>query len=502
MKAVILARVSTKEQEEQGQSLPSQVRKLREYAQHKGFDVEKEFVFAESAGPKIRLRFEEMLNYIRKRKGNVVLLCQNVDRLTRNFRDAVDIDELRLRGKLEVHFLADGFILSKESAGNVVFQWDMRVMLAKQYLSTLVENGNRTLRNKVENGEWIARAPLGYINSKDNDGRSTIERDKSRAMFIRRLFVEYSSGLYSLSEMQIKMNGWGMTNKTPKRSPVSKKQVHEIIRNPFYFGVMRVNGELYPHKYEPIIDKELFDTCEAIRLGRNRNSTNYSSKPFLFRGLIHCAYCGCAISSDIKKNKYIYLRCTKHKGECGAKRVREELLAEQIKKYFRKIKIPAEVLETIKDDLKTSIDAKKEYHEQAIDHLQSEYKQIQQKIDRALDVRLEGSITKEEYDRKVMSLKLDQQDLSSKLSQYTRADDEYHITVNLLLDLTSRLSELFESSKLDQKRRLLKLLFSNLKLDGEKLLFTVNKPFDLLMSMPSSAVWHPQGDSNPCRRRE
>ncbi len=275
-----------------------------------------------------------------------------------------------------------------------------------------------------------------------------------------------------------------------------------MIRNPFYFGVMRVNGELYPHKYEPIIDKELFDACEAIRLGRNRNSTNYSSKPFLFRGLIHCAYCGCAISSDIKKNKYIYLRCTKHKGECGAKRVREELLAEQIKKYFRKIKIPADVLEAIKDDLKTSIDAKKEYHEQAIDHLQSEYKRIQLKIDRALDVRLEGSITKEEYDRKVVSLKLDQQDLSSKLSQYTSADDEYNITVNLLLDLTSRLSELFESSKLDQKRRLLKLLFSNLKLEGEKLLFTVNKPFDLLMSIPGSVVWHPQGDSNPCRRRE
>ncbi len=224
MKAVILARVSTKEQEEQGQSLPAQVSKLQEYAQQKGFEVVKEFVFSESAGSKIRHKFEIMLSFVKKNKDVNILLCQNVDRLTRNFRDAVDIDELRLKGELEVHFLADGFVLSKESAGNVVFQWDMRVMLAKQYLNTLVENGNRTLKHKLENGEWIARAPLGYINAKDNDGRSTIERDKSRAMFIRRLFVEYSSGLYSLSEMQIRMNGWGMTNKTPKRSPVSKNR--------------------------------------------------------------------------------------------------------------------------------------------------------------------------------------------------------------------------------------------------------------------------------------
>ena len=50
MKAVILARVSTKEQEEFGHSLPAQVQKLQEYAEKKGFEVIKEFSFSESAG--------------------------------------------------------------------------------------------------------------------------------------------------------------------------------------------------------------------------------------------------------------------------------------------------------------------------------------------------------------------------------------------------------------------------------------------------------------------
>ena len=66
MKAVVLARVSTKEQEETGHSLPAQIESLRKYADKKNFEIVKEFCFSESAGPKIRRKFEEVLEYIRK----------------------------------------------------------------------------------------------------------------------------------------------------------------------------------------------------------------------------------------------------------------------------------------------------------------------------------------------------------------------------------------------------------------------------------------------------
>ena len=118
-------------------------------------------------------------------------------------------------------------------------------------------------------------------------------------------------------------------------------------------------------------------------------------------------------------------------------------------------------------------------------------------IDRALDIYLEGSITKLEYDKKAMSLKPEQHELSNKLRQYTTADDEHNITANLLLDLASRVGELSESSKPEQKRRLLKTIFSNLKLEGEKLLFTVNKPSDLMLPMPGVQAGIPKGIRTP-----
>ena len=49
MKAIILARVSTEEQMTEGQSIPAQIDRAREYAKRKDFDVVKEYQFDESS---------------------------------------------------------------------------------------------------------------------------------------------------------------------------------------------------------------------------------------------------------------------------------------------------------------------------------------------------------------------------------------------------------------------------------------------------------------------
>jgi site-specific DNA recombinase len=48
MKAIILARVSSKDQEE-GQSIPAQVRRLTEYAERRKIEIEKIFQITESS---------------------------------------------------------------------------------------------------------------------------------------------------------------------------------------------------------------------------------------------------------------------------------------------------------------------------------------------------------------------------------------------------------------------------------------------------------------------
>src|SRR3989344_5172706 len=164
MKAVILARVSTTRQEEEGHSLPAQIRRLQEYAKRKDFEIAETFSFSESAGDKIRKKFEQVIHYLKEHKDVKVLLCENVDRATRNFKDAVDLDEMRKNENLEIHFVQDGFFINKNATGNQMFMWEAKVFLAKQYLNRLSDDVKRSIWQKFENHEWPGKAPKGYGN--------------------------------------------------------------------------------------------------------------------------------------------------------------------------------------------------------------------------------------------------------------------------------------------------------------------------------------------------
>ena len=98
--AILWARVSTKEQAEEGYSLDAQIKLLRDYSQKNGLKIVKEFIVPESAsGRQERKKFKEMLEYLENHPKVKHLICEKVDRITRNFQDAVKLDNW-LNGQL------------------------------------------------------------------------------------------------------------------------------------------------------------------------------------------------------------------------------------------------------------------------------------------------------------------------------------------------------------------------------------------------------------------
>ena len=100
-KAVIYCRVSTKEQEREGYSIPAQLSMLRSYAADNNINVVKVFKDNESAGKAGRTKFNEMVKLLEKDKSIQAILVEKTDRLFRNFKDRVKIDDL----KIEIHFV-------------------------------------------------------------------------------------------------------------------------------------------------------------------------------------------------------------------------------------------------------------------------------------------------------------------------------------------------------------------------------------------------------------
>lgn len=344
MKAIILARVSSKDQEE-GQSIPAQVRRLTEYAERKKIEVEKVFQITESSSKETRKQFDEIIKLVRKHKDKVALITDTVDRLQRSFRETPLLDEMRRQGKLELHFLRKGLVINQESNSAQLLQWDIGVLFASSYVRQLSDNVKRSKEQSVRNGEWICKAPIGYKNITLPNGKKTIEVDSDTAPYVIKMFELYASGLYSLKKIEAKIAEMGLRNSLG--NPIKANQVDFILNNPFYYGEMKVKGQLYAHNYPSLVTQALYDEVQAVKKGHGKAPVQYAGKPMLFRGLITCDECGCAVTGDIKKGKYVYYSCNNAKGTCKKAWIREEVLLDPLLSYFDQIQLPNDVVNEI-----------------------------------------------------------------------------------------------------------------------------------------------------------
>ena len=81
MKAILLARVSTEEQKEAGNSLPSQLHRLHEYAERHGFEILQTYNFDESAYKNDRKKFSSVLKDLKQSLEPVALMRARSRRL-------------------------------------------------------------------------------------------------------------------------------------------------------------------------------------------------------------------------------------------------------------------------------------------------------------------------------------------------------------------------------------------------------------------------------------
>jgi len=261
MKALLLARVSSKEQEE-GQSIPAQERRLREYAERKGLIVEEVFKITESSTKNTRKEFEKILERIRKSREIVALVADTIDRVQRSFKESVVLDNLRKDGKVEIHFMRESLVLNLRSNSSDILRWDMGVMFARSYVLQLSDNIKRSKEQAAKRGVWMGLAPTGYMHVTNEKGEKTIVPDPDRAPFIRKLFEMYATGNHSLQTLKTAAIEMGL--RTKKGEPPAISQINKILKKPFYCGMMDTKYGIVEHCYEPLISQALFQQVQDV----------------------------------------------------------------------------------------------------------------------------------------------------------------------------------------------------------------------------------------------
>jgi site-specific DNA recombinase len=505
-KSVVYARVSSKEQKKEGFSIPAQLKLLRDYAAAQGLAVAQEYVDVETAKQTGRASFGEMIARLRADPAIRVLLVEKTDRLYRNLKDWVTVDEL----DLEIHLVKEGVVLSRESRSSEKFMHGIKVLMAKNYIDNLSEETRKGMLEKAEQGIWPSCAPLGYRNVVGPSGKKIIEPDPELAPMIERLFQWYATSTLSLREVARKARADGMAFRK-SGNPVPVSTVHAVLRTRLYMGEFEWNGRVYEGKHQALVSRELWERVQRVLDGRHAKKHRRAKHDFAFSGLIACGHCGCSMVGEIKKQRYVYYHCTGYKGKCEEPYVREEVLEEQFADLLGRLSFDGEVLDWVRAALRHSHAAEKREHEAAIARLQAEYGRFQNRIHAMYVDKLDGRVDAAFFDRMSTEWRAEQARCVREIERHQSADQSYLEEGVRLLELGRNAQRLFERQEPREKRRLLKFVVSNCSWKGGELTATPRQPFDILAETAASAaraaalirpysakneIWLPGPDSN------
>ncbi len=176
--------------------------------------------------------------------------------------------------------------------------------------------------------------------------------------------------------------------------------------------------------------------------------------------------------------------------------MKEEQVFDQLVDVFDNMAFPPVIMEEIKQHLSDSHKSKQEFHDASVNAMRKEYDQIQKKLDILLEALLAQSITQSEYDKKARELKQRQHEINQQQNNLDSADEDFAISLKLVLELVNNAGRLFRSSKIEQKRKLLTLVFQNLSLTNGKAQFSLRKPFELFLNQSGCPEWLGYQDSN------
>lgn len=466
--AVILARVSTKGQEKEGYSLDSQYKLLHNYSAGLNLRIVKVFQIAETASKQQgRKVFHEMMHFVNLKRNKVChIVVEKADRYTRNFKDAVALDDwLEQDANRKLHSVKENIVLHKNANSNVKYAWNMNIANAKKYVDNLREEAMKGWAEKLDQG-WLPSAPPpGYMTVTRQGKRIHIPNPDTKAA-IKRAFSAYLEPSHSVVTITELLKNLGVTTRNAR--PLNKSKVQKMLHNPFYIGINRFNGKDTPGVQELFISKELFEKVQR-KLSRKRPSRYRQHDP-VFKNIIRCNNCGGLVTWQLQKGRF-YGTCQRKSDACkGRKLLREDRLEQAIQGMLQELVCPSqEIIQWVADAMRSQ-------HQENIEEKEKIWSSIKQQIDRLsrmdeslYEDKLAGDISQIKYAEKHEEFAKQKEDLERQMALIDRSFGNRLDYTLVLLELSQKAAEIYPKKAPSQKRLIITKLFKNITFDNNLL---------------------------------
>ena len=490
MNVVIWTRVSSREQKE-GYSIDAQLRATRDKAREAGWEVVREFVVAESAkrGAE-RAVFKEMLKWVRanaRRMRIHAILSHKLDRVCRNMRDAVRLQELEDECGVRLCFVENQF--GPGAAGALSF--NVMAAVAQYYSDNLRTEVLKGMDEKVRQGWPTGLAPFGYVNVPDNR-EEPVQPDPEKSKTLIRIFELYATGNVTFKALanQLQAEGHTYCRSQPR---FNRTCLSYILKNCFYIGELRRNGQVFPGKYRLLIDRATFNACQEVLRGRTRRTTTYNAP--LAGGLFRCEFCGQSITgekirrrqSDGSIREHMYYRCANNSPGPEHPRVRwrEADLEAAILKDLSQLEMPSpEVGEWFLHAIQTAfsdVAVHQRRQSASLSKRQSEIKGMQERL---LNAYLAGAIEQDAFRAKSDELKAETATVAEAITRVGAPNPTGVEGALAILEFSQNAPKLWRGSNNARRREILDFVCLNRSLGDVNLYSVKRKPFDILAKTP------------------
>ena len=480
----IYCRKSSEDEDRQVLSIESQRHELTDLARKLDLPITDILTESKSAKAPGRKVFTDMVRRIHKGQATGII-CWKLDRLARNPIDGGQISWMLQQGIIRHIQTPERSYYPEDN----VLLMNVEFGMANQFLRDLSKNTKRGLKTKVEKGWLPGVAPLGYLNNRYKDkGEKDIIKDPERFDLVKDMWNLMLSGDWTPPKIaEIANTEWGFRTRKFKKQggkPLARSIIYKMFTDPFYCGMIRYNGQLYPGKHDPMVTVEEFDRVQ-IMLGR-KGKPRPKTHNFPFRGMIRCGECNCFITAEEKYkltksgvHHYIYHHCTKRKQatKCSQPSIREEELERQIKEELSKISIDEDFKNLAVRYLKKVHDEEVSSKSSIKKSLHQTHEDVQKQLDNLTKLRLKEMINDQEYLSHKNDLLKEREKLKEKIGDTEHRADRWLELSERAFNFACYAEYWFQNGKLEDKNTILRTIGSNLILKDRKLSIELKNPW-------------------------
>ena len=480
-RAVLYARKSTESEDKQVQSIDDQIRIMKEVARDEGLEIVEVLSESKSAkAPKVRAKFNEMIENIESGKYNIILVW-DTSRLTRNPIDSGTLEYMLNEGIIagirtheKWYFESDDLLFSIENSMNTRFIKELKVKV------------KRGMDSKADKGDFPGCAPVGYLNDRFE---KRIVKDPAMWDRVKELWCRGLTGTYNVSELT-RIANEELRIKTPLRRKSGGKElchngVRSLLTNPFYAGKFRWQGRIYNGNHPAMVTEDEFERMQDILRPKHASRPQKEPYRFILRGMLTCSECGYAIVTEkkfkklkdgtIREHRYCHC-CDKHPHKRCKNRsiyIREDDLVQQIKDELSKYTIDEDFFKLAVEALAEEDDMEVAQQNEKITRYNKQIADKKNALDGLRRAMYTGKITDEAFFKSEQwSLEEDMRALEKERDRVITAAHDWRETATDIFMFARYAKEDFDSDDWEKKRAVIKRLGMDLKLSGRTIQFT------------------------------